>query len=233
MKNVLFIAVLFFVASCVRSEMGFSVKNIKESRDGIEVDISYLVADDDTEFAKNFNVRNLDLNTIVERFIVENSIKNLKEFLEDSDAEEAYFAQTPFYWHQADTLSLLSPNLVSMKTAKDVYTGGAHPLYSIMFSNFDGKTGQYLFKEDLFTDIEAVRRIAEKHFRKHFKMDDNQDINNDGNFWFTDGFQLSDNIGFDDKNLILYYNPYEIAAYAFGPTEILIPISEIKDYLKI
>lgn len=46
-----------------------------------------------------------------------------------------------------------------------------------------------------------------------------------------DQFQLPLNIFYTDKGLLLYYNRYEIAAYADGPKELLIPYEELKNFL--
>ena len=46
-----------------------------------------------------------------------------------------------------------------------------------------------------------------------------------------DVFQLPQTYFFTDKGLLLYYNVYEIASYADGPKELLIPYTEAVPYL--
>lgn len=44
-------------------------------------------------------------------------------------------------------------------------------------------------------------------------------------------FHLPASIGLTQNELILHYNPYEIASYADGPKTISIPIEELKNLL--
>ncbi len=52
-------------------------------------------------------------------------------------------------------------------------------------------------------------------------------------FWFENNeFFLNDNFLITDSSLVFYYNNYEITAYAFGPTELIIPFSKIKSLVE-
>jgi hypothetical protein len=48
-----------------------------------------------------------------------------------------------------------------------------------------------------------------------------------------DTFQLPQNLFYTDKGLLLFYNPYEVASYADGTKELLLPYNEVDDYLLI
>ncbi|HLH18807.1 MAG TPA: RsiV family protein [Bryobacteraceae bacterium] len=43
---------------------------------------------------------------------------------------------------------------------------------------------------------------------------------------------MPENFALTDESLIFYYNTYEIASHADGPTEVEIPLSEIRDLLR-
>jgi len=42
---------------------------------------------------------------------------------------------------------------------------------------------------------------------------------------------LNENFLIRDSSLVFYYNNYEITAYSFGPTELEIPYSKIKNLI--
>ena len=53
-------------------------------------------------------------------------------------------------------------------------------------------------------------------------------------FWFEDDtFYLPETIGFQDSSIIILYNPYDIASYADGTIEIIIPLEDVESHLKV
>ncbi len=81
------------------------------------------------------------------------------------------------------------------------------------------------FNEGYETEL---NNIAEKIFREQNKIPAGTDLNAAG-FWFEDNkFEVSDHFAILNKGLLFYYNAYEIAPYAFGPTELIVPYNEIK-----
>ena len=63
--------------------------------------------------------------------------------------------------------------------------------------------------------------IAEKHFKNSLAQSNSQ--SNIQDYFFGKSFQLPQNIGFSEDGLILLYNTYEVASYAQGYTEFIIP----------
>lgn len=108
------------------------------------------------------------------------------------------------------------------------YAGGAHPNGYLTYEHIDKKTAKTLHLGDFFEDIPALTKIAEKYFRETRELAPNDDLEEAG-FWFENGvFQLNDNFIFEEDKLIFFYNNYEITSYAAGPTEVVIPIEEVK-----
>ena len=102
-------------------------------------------------------------------------------------------------------------------------TGGAHGNLNISFLNFDLKTGLKLDNIQLFTDIESFKTIAETYFESETK---------DKNLLSDDKtFKLPENIGYSEDGIILLYNTYEVALYATGIIEFVIPFSKCASYL--
>jgi hypothetical protein len=63
------------------------------------------------------------------------------------------------------------------------------------------------------------------------KIPEGEPINSTGYMFERDTFYLPQNIGFTQDGVKLLYNEYEVASYADGPVELLLPYKEVKKYL--
>jgi len=130
----------------------------------------------------------------------------------------------------------LSSGLLNIALNYHGYVGGAaHGFYGNWSLFFDPKTGKEIPLEDLFIDREAFKQIAEVAFRKQYNILPNGNINDSGDdyFWFKeDTFELPQNILIREDEVVLFYNPYEIASYASGTIIVEIPMRKVKKILK-
>lgn len=124
-----------------------------------------------------------------------------------------------------------SPEVICVSLQTYIDTGGAHGNGGVTFLNFNPETGALLNQNDIISNQAQFKKIAEKAFKEQTKPKDNNETIED--FFFGEGFQLPSNIGFTEDGLVLLYNNYEIASYAQGITEILLPYNQIKDVLKV
>ena len=124
-----------------------------------------------------------------------------------------------------------SPEVICLSLQSYIDTGGAHGNGKVTFLNFNPETGAILNQNDIINNTAEFKKIAEKAFKEQTKPKDSNETIED--FFFGEDFQLPSNIGFTDAGLVLLYNNYEIASYAQGITEILLPYSQIKDVLKL
>ncbi len=112
------------------------------------------------------------------------------------------------------------------------YMGGAHPNYWTTYKNFDPLTGKLLLLQDISNDTLKLKALAEQEFRRSNKLGAREDLEKAG-YWFGGNtFTLPSNYAFTDKGFVFVYNPYEIASYAQGPIEILLPYTRLKGLLK-
>lgn len=110
------------------------------------------------------------------------------------------------------------------------FTGGAHPNSFVYYYNFDIRTAGELALDDLFIENyrPALDSIAEEHFRSYHELGPEEDIEEAG-FWFEGGhFRVNDNFLIETDGLRFYFNPYEVAPYAAGPTEITVPYADLE-----
>ena len=74
--------------------------------------------------------------------------------------------------------------------------------------------------------------IGEQIFRQVKEIPDTASLNENYFEFADDTFQLNKNYGFRKEGIVFYYNNYEIAPYAAGPSEVLIPYERIREWLK-
>lgn len=157
----------------------------------------------------------------------------VEEFIVDFQQYEDDLGSN-FMSYDADTFMQIvyqSEEIISMDLNFYFFTGGAHGYGGTRFLNFDAKTGVLLTADNLFSETETLKTIAESKIRAQYQIPEGQNINATG-FWFKDNqFHLPENIGITDAEIVLLYNAYEIASYAEGAISISIPKEEIIETL--
>jgi hypothetical protein len=124
-----------------------------------------------------------------------------------------------------DTLGLMTFRIDEMRS-----TGGVHPNSLQLLELVDVRAVKALFLDEMLTaeQKERLRVVAEPYFRKARSLRPTDDLEEAG-FTFEGGrFTLTSNVGLVKGGLLLRYNPYEIAPYALGPTDVLVPWADLK-----
>ncbi|RMB59087.1 DUF3298 domain-containing protein [Dokdonia sinensis] len=129
------------------------------------------------------------------------------------------------------TPTYTSDEVLSIQTNFYQFSGGAHGYGGVLFQNFNVKTGAEMTIPELFKDVEAFTAFAKAEFRTQQEIPDGASINSTGFMFEDDVFALPENIGFTDEGMVLYYNSYEVSAYADGAQEIIIPWETAEAYL--
>lgn len=159
----------------------------------------------------------------------------MDEFIQDYESFKQEFPGAPQSWivERIGELKLNKANILSFDFTEYAFTGGAHPNTFVSFKNFNLTDGEEILLEDIIKTEknEELRKVAEKEFRSLKGLSVDADLGESG-FWFEENeFGLNDNFLITETGLLFYYNNYEITAYAFGPTELMIPYSMIKDFI--
>lgn len=124
-------------------------------------------------------------------------------------------------------------SILNIELKHYTYTGGAHGYSGKRSLIFDATTGKSIPESRLFRDEAAFKTFAEGKFREAYGIKDSDSINQKGRFMFENGrFILPQTYFYTDKGFLLYYNVYEIASYAEGPQEVLIPYDQMQPYLR-
>lgn len=125
-----------------------------------------------------------------------------------------------------------SDKVLNIKLHHYTYTGGAHGYEGNRSLLFNPETGKELTRKDFLKDEAGFKSFAEKEFRKKYKIPAGP-INATGLMFENEVFDLPQTIFFTKNGLLLYYNTYEVASYADGPKELLLPYDQLTSYLLI
>jgi hypothetical protein len=158
-------------------------------------------------------------------------IKEYETYVSDQLAGENADYITSWFMECDAMLSYQSPKAVSVMINKYTFAGGAHPNTYTSTLNFDLNTGKTLQLKDLITDMNKLKAMAEKKFREVRDLSPDTDFNDEGYFW-EGGFQLPENFSLDTNGLQFFYNTYEVASYAQGPTEFLLSWKELEGIVR-
>jgi hypothetical protein len=126
-----------------------------------------------------------------------------------------------------------TPNLISLSLSERSFLGGAHGLATVHYVNLDPRSGSRIALADLLEEgaLPEVTRLAEARFREVRAVPDEVTLEDAGFTFENNVFALPDDFVLREDGLGFYYNPYEVAPYAMGPTEIVLSSAEIEDLL--
>jgi hypothetical protein len=139
--------------------------------------------------------------------------------------------------HILEGFSLLNDeHIYSYGIDRYVFMGGAHGLNNRTYLNFNLTTGELITESDLFVDNykPALVELIKKRMVEEIVNQKNTEliINLEDTDYWTDSIVPNGNFYITDENITYVFNPYEIAPYYMGQTEVVIPFDRIKDLLR-
>lgn len=140
----------------------------------------------------------------------------------------------PWTLERLCTVLVDTSGVISIRFEETSFLGGAHGLRIVRLASFDTYSGKRLSYGDFFRPgyESAFARIVEQEFRTARSIPDSQSLA-DAGFWIEEGkFEPTENVAIGRGALILYYNPYEIAPYVMGPTEVRIPFADVNGIVR-
>ena len=129
------------------------------------------------------------------------------------------------------TVTFEDKNKITIALNSYLFTGGAHGYTTRSFLNFNKRKGKEFENWEFFKNQDHFENFAEAKFRIQEDIPQDNPINSTGFMFERDKFYLPENIGFTEKGLVLLYNQYEVASYADGAIELVLPYDEVKNYL--
>lgn len=184
------------------------------------------------------------LNTKIQDILLSGSIDEAKPkdieqmaylFIQEFKKELEHSAAS---WNLEKDIQVMlnTPQIISFQINESGYTGGAHGYSNTSFMNIDLDIMQEVKLADLLLPgYEAELNVTgEKIFRDIRDIPADADLYEAGFEFENNQFALSDesnSFGVTDKGLLFYFNSYDIASYADGPTEVFIPYSKIQNLI--
>lgn len=246
-KNISFLFIILIFTGCAKENQSLELHSesiiekeleVCKNHDCPSVTVNYLTATGPEEIADQINkkIQDFVIGTLHLRedaprpeSVEQATTEFIQNYFDDLDQFPDSLME---YEAEVSVTELLnSRTLLSLHTFSYLFTGGAHGYAYNSYLNINPETGKEYTLDEIFKNIDEFTALMEVKFRKEKEIPEDVPINDHG-FWFGgDGFYLPDHIGFTDKEVILYYNQYEIASYADGPTDLSISIEEAKPFL--
>jgi hypothetical protein len=151
---------------------------------------------------------------------------NYKETLKDEKPEDVGASMN---YAESSSMSVLynEKGILSMGYGTYTYSGGAHGNHATLLTSYDVAQKKALKLKDIFLPgyEKTVDKAVANAVRKLFGMKPNEPLSNK---LFENTIQHTDNFCITSKGILFKYNPYEIAAYAYGEIELFVPFEEVK-----
>ncbi|PZF73150.1 DUF3298 and DUF4163 domain-containing protein [Taibaiella soli] len=117
-----------------------------------------------------------------------------------------------------------------LQNTSSSYEGGAHGNYGSSYLNLDLVNKKEWKLEDIMTvDSAALSALLETEARSLFNIPAKQKL---GESLLVDKIDANGNVYVTNTGITFHYVPYEIAAYAFGESDLFIPYSKLSNLLK-
>nr|WP_297782674.1 DUF3298 and DUF4163 domain-containing protein [uncultured Allomuricauda sp.] len=239
-KSIGSILLLCLLVSCqTESKLAFEPVQLQGENCGdcpkIEINIPSALDDSPVSEAINRSLQEeiISILSFTEDDDIDNAEKALQSFTESFKEVKTKFPDEVQWETTIDGEVIYEDeNVITLILNSYSFTGGAHGYASTSFLNFDKRKGTELENWELFDDLDGFEDFAETKFRIQEKIPQDANINATGFMFEGDSFHLSNNIGYTQDGLKLIYNQYEVASYADGPIELILPYNEINLYLK-
>lgn len=214
-------------SKCIQIELNYPVA--KKGEPNLVNTFNIIVDSIMTNIVRSFNedsdtlsAQKTTLNAEIDKFIA-----NYDDFT-NSIEDKIYMR-----WELEADLSVVFENDSILTLNSNVYsfTGGAHPNTNLQIITIEKATGKILSCKDFFIDNKQTTNWLEGKFRIEKSLGKEVDLEQEGYFLKDGAFFLPENIGFEKDSILFYYNDYEIASHAEGPTALKIPLNEVLSQL--
>lgn len=169
------------------------------------------------------------LNTALKNLITE----QIDVFKKDFQPPEERMGTMGSSFDSGYTVELATNELVSINFGISTYfEGAAHPNYNAVTFNYRLETGQTLSLADLFKPgvyyMEILSNLSIKALRKSLGPEIDDDWIQKGAGAVPENYR---NWNITRRGLKITFDPYQVASYAQGPQEVIIPYTSMKSII--
>ena len=150
----------------------------------------------------------------------------LENFIAVAVAEDGLREIPPWDKNSKYEIICRDADKVSYRATEYQYTGGAHGYTSVQVSTVDRKTGRKYKLADIIPESqrgELLRKVREDIAIRRYGAKSYAEWRARKKIAFFEEPQLTENFYFDDQAIHFIYNQYEIACYADGIIEAIVP----------
>jgi hypothetical protein len=110
--------------------------------------------------------------------------------------------------------------------------GGAHPVSHSHFLNYDIESNKVLYYNDIFLpgNEKKLLDIIKQALCDKYYASDLREVQDKGSI-FIDQLMVSREVYLTDRDIVFYYNPYDIAPWSAGAIEVPVSVYDLGDYL--
>ncbi|MDR2716917.1 MAG: RsiV family protein [Treponema sp.] len=166
--------------------------------------------------------------------IIDEQRKKYRSSLFDTAAQPVGKDLASYNWRYAEAVNIKSSGRqgIVIERDYDVYSGGAHGMSTKRYYVLDMDEHKQLKITDFFPDYQGEKRLRDIIYfelGKYSKLESGQKLSQ--GIFFSDEPELSFNFFVSNKGLGLHWAPYQIAPYAHGSIEIIVPWQVIRPLL--
>ncbi len=129
---------------------------------------------------------------------------------------------------------VLNDRIVAYTIEHSEYMGGAHGMETVMYYNYDLRTGDRLTLDDVFSP-DGKAALADKirtEILEEHQKDNWEELNEENCYFSIDSIQPTENFLLSKEHITFMYNPYDIACYAQGRTKVMLPLNGLDGFKK-
>lgn len=160
------------------------------------------------------------------------------QFKKDAQAAVDYPGPGPWYLNYYYDIPYNKNGLVSFVLQKESFLGGAHPNTTYTTFLFDTRSSKFLSLADLFKPtsdyLGTMAAYVKAELQKKFLKDAQQNGQTEA-AWFPEGADPKaanyQAFNLTDQGINFIFPPYQVAAYAYGTQEQLVPADTFKMYI--
>lgn len=218
LKTISSILALTFLCSCTvqNGKIKSRIENVSRETDAFSINGERIILDGSSEGIQKFN---------------EDADNEITEWTEDFETRASQITvpgSSPPCLQIRQTIKRNSGGIFSIITEKYVYLSGFHGNTWWSAKTYDSSADKILKLSDLFCDDTYPKILNERM---------NELIENDSeayhDLWEQPQIDSTreDKFYLDDKNLVIFFEPYELSYYARGVVEFPIPLEKIRGYI--
>lgn len=210
-----------------------ALRDTAECEIDVSVDMQFMKSDNE----ENENVCHLINSHLIEIILKQSSELTIEEAVDKYISErknellsEAYGPE--IYEHITGLAEYGKKNIITYRVETESFTGGAHPYSLTNIMTFDALTGDMIDLDRVFLSSchKEINEILIKKLIHDLGKNSLEEIQKEGYLYMNEMF-VSKNFALREDSVEFFYNPYDIAPYACGPSSISLSYEELIPYM--